>query len=1058
LEVFEGDRRLALGGAKHRALLAILLLNPNRVVSTDRLIELLWGDEPPETVNNTLQVGVSQLRKVLEPGHIRGMPYQVLVSQEPGYLLRVAPEQLDLCRFERLREEARRAAAVGLPADAAAALRQALALWRGPPLADLAAEPYAIAEANRLHETRIRALEDRIEADLALARHGDLVGELEALVGEYPLRERLRAHLMLALYRSGRQGEASEVFHKTRAVLVEELAMEPGPELQKLLKAILNQDSSLDLVARSEAASPRKTDNLPLSLTSFVGRIPEVAEVKRLCFRSRLVTLTGAGGIGKTRLAIKVATELVSSFRDGACLVELAPLSDPARVPQTVATALGVREQPGVPITDSLVVYLERRQVLLLLDNCEHLVDGSAQLADGLLRKCPDLRVLATSREPLGIGGESTWRVPSLPVPDLEGPTPAERSIEYGAIALFADRAATALGSFDLTENNGPLVLQVCRRLDGIPLAIELAVGKLKALSLEQIAGRLDDRFHLLTGGSRTALPRQQTLEATIDWSYDLLPAAQQAVLRKLSVFAGGFNLEAAEAVCSEAPDHNFEVLTALTGLIDKSLLLTSSKNGEIRYQLLETIGHYASRKLDAAGELVETRRRHRDWFLSLAERAQPELRGSNQVKWFERLETEHDNLRAGFEWSLRQDQTESALRLASAMGFFWMFQGHIAEGREWLERAIGAAPAALSSLTATATAWAAQLAGDQYDYQKAVSWAAQSLEVFRGLEDHWGIGFCSLILGNQSLNQDELEAASRLFEESHAHFRLSGSRPDLAKSLDRLGCVKWMKGDYDEAARLLSESRDLSSSIGNHWYAATAMVNLSRVALSQGSLSLASKLLGESLPMLNELNDVYHACMALHMQAIVARREKDYPRALLLLEQSAAPLRELGDPVFLNYCLGERGVVRWLQGSLDEALMLLRESATVSLQLRDKSGCAMWVEALGGVCLEMGEPMWAAKLFGAAEAMREQIGTPLAPHEQADHNSRVARLPSRRGRADVQNAWNFGRAEPLERLLSSLSEWIDGRDALRDGRSQGSKRPVGAGASRADQRDKVSK
>jgi tetratricopeptide (TPR) repeat protein len=391
-------------------------------------------------------------------------------------------------------------------------------------------------------------------------------------------------------------------------------------------------------------------------------------------------------------------------------------------------------------------------------------------------------------------------------------------------------------------------------------------------------------------------------------------------------------------------------------------------------------------------------------------------------------------------------------------MGFFWMFQGHIAEGREWLERAIGAAPAALSSLTATATAWAAQLAGDQYDYQKAVTWAAQSLEVFRGLEDHWGIGFCSLILGNQSLNQDELEAASRLFEESHAHFRLSGSRPDLAKSLDRLGCVKWMKGDYDEAARLLSESRDLSSSIGNHWYAATAMVNLSRVALSQGSLSLASKLLGESLPMLNELNDVYHACMALHMQAIVARREKDYPRALLLLEQSAAPLRELGDPVFLNYCLGERGVVRWLQGSLDEALMLLRESATVSLQLRDKSGCAMWVEALGGVCLEMGEPMWAAKLFGAAEAMREQIGRPLAPHEQADHNSRVARLPSRRGRADVQNAWNFGRAEPLECLMSSLSELIDGRDALRDSRSQGSKRPVGAGTSGADQRDKVNR
>jgi predicted ATPase/DNA-binding SARP family transcriptional activator len=1030
LEVWDANRPVPLGGAKQRALLAILLLEANRVVSTDRLIELLWGDEPPETVINTLQVCVSQLRKILEPAHEKGKPYQVVVSQPPGYLVRLTSGQLDGHRFQLLASEARERGIEANPEAAADRLRRALGLWRGPPLEEFSTERFAIGDIKRLNEMRIAALEDRIQADLSLGRHVELVEELESLVAEYPLRERLRAHLMLALYRSGRQAEASNVFHTTRALLVEQLGMEPGADLQHMLKAILHQDPTLDGTPRREAAPRSRITNLPVPLTSFVGRARELAEVKRLCGRSRLVTLTGAGGIGKTRLAVKAATELLSDFRDGVWLVELAPLSDSGLVPQTVAAVVGVREQAETPTTDSLVRYLQGRQLLLVLDNCEHLIGATAKLVEGLLQHCPDLDVLATSREPLGIDGEATWRVPSLAIPEHQPSKPAVAT-DFGAITLFVDRADTALGSFELTAERWPLVVQICQRLDGIPLAIELAVSKLRALSLEQIAGRLNDRFHFLTGGLRTALPRQQTLQATIDWSYDLLPPEQQAIFRRISVFAGGFDLEAAEAICSGARREGSEVLAELLGLIDKSLLLADHADGPARYHLLETVGEYAMTKLTAAGELSDAQRRHRDWFLSRAERAQTELRGPNQIAWFERLATDHDNLRAAFEWSMDRDDAESAMRLASALGFFWVFHGHVTEGREWLDRAIAKTSGVPPTVRATATAWAAHLAQVQYDFQRARTLAEESFEVFRQLGDHWGMGFCSLIIGDQHLGQDELPPAAQWLEESQVHFRLSGSMPDIAKSLEALGVVEWAKGEFENAARLLGQSRDLSRSIGNTWNAATAMVNLSGVALAQGDFELAGRLIDESLPLLHEVNDVYHASMALHHQAIVARCQKDYPRALLLLEQSAAPLREQGEPLFLNYCLGQRGIVLWRQGNLDAARSMLRESATVSLQMRDQSGVARWLEALAGVYSDAGELVWAATLCGAAEALRESIGAPLEPYERVDYDRSLDAIRSRLENTSFEKARAIGNTMPIEDLVPSLPERLSAHGAL---------------------------
>jgi predicted ATPase/DNA-binding SARP family transcriptional activator/tetratricopeptide (TPR) repeat protein len=1028
LEVWEGDRRLALGGPKHRALLAILLLDANRVVSTDRLIELLWGEEPPETVSNTLQVCVSQLRKILEPGHVRGTPYQVLLSQEPGYLIHVGPEQLDLRGFDKLREEASQASGDGRPDTAAALLREAIAVWRGPPLADLATEPYVIGEAKRLKEMLLRAVEDRIEADLALGRHGELVGELEAIVDEHPLRERFRAQLMLALYRSGRQAEASELFHKTRAVLVEELGMEPGTELQKLLKAILNQDPSLELARPIEATVPPKTNNLPLALTSFVGRISEMMEVKHLMSRSRLLTLTGAGGIGKTRLALSVAAEVLEGFGDGVWLVELAPLSDPAQVPETAAAALGVRAQAGVSITESLIAYLGTRRILLLLDNCEHLVEASAKLVNALLRSCPELRILVTSREALSIDGERTWRVPSLGVPDPQLPPSLGQSGDYGAVALFVDRAATTLGSFELTTDNAALVLHLCQRLDGIPLAIELAAGKLKVLTLEQITGRLDDRFRLLTGGSRTALPRQKTLEATLDWSYALLPATEQAMLRRLSVFAGGFTLAAAESVCSGSGTEIGDVLETLARLVDKSLLSTVHKNRELRYYLLETVRQYAYSKLVGEGESYEAQRRHRDWFLTLAEQAESQLRGPNQVLWLARLRTERDNLRAAFEWSLATAQTEVATRIACGMGYFWEFEGHVTEGRQWFARLPLETPTDASSLWAQASAWAADLACRQYDYEAGIRLAEQSLVAARALQDDNTIARSLLALGNQYYGCDNLAKATDLYREALDHSRAAANNPEMAMSLLNLAYVAWATGNYPEATSLGTESLELNREIGDRWHVGLGHGLLGAVALAEGRFSDARRLIEDSLLPLEAVNDEYHLCLAAYRLGIVARCERDFVQAEHLLEKAIGPLKKLGERLLVNHCLCELGIVYSLQGRLEEASATVKQSALDVLELGDRWAQAKCLEALAAVLLKTGEGRQAALFFGAAEAIREEIGVPLESYEQTDHDLQVKALHAGRDWELNRKEWNLGRTMPNRDLISAVPGSADSK------------------------------
>jgi predicted ATPase/DNA-binding SARP family transcriptional activator len=992
-------------------------------VATDRLIELLWGDEPSETVNNTLQVSVSQLRKVLEPDHVRGTPHRVLVSQEPGYLLRMLPAELDLGRFEQLREEAKRARFDSRLDLAGTSLREALALWRGPPLADLAVEPFAIAEVSRLKELVLQTIEDRIEVDLALGRHADVIGELEGLVAEHPLRERLRGQLMLALYRGGRQAEASDQFHKTRAALVEGLGMEPGLELQKLFKAILNQSPSLDVAPTVAPRREHRANNLPLQLTSFVGRMQEMAEIRRLLAQSRLVTVTGAGGVGKTRLAIQIANQLDDTYRDGVWMVELAPVVALGALPQAVMAVLGIREQAGRPMINTLTDYLQDREMLLVLDNCEHVIEASAQLVAGLLQRCPDLHVLATSREALGMGGELAWRVRSLSVPDA-GPLPAAESLnEYEAIALFVDRATIAVGSFALTNENAGPVAEVCQTLDGIPLAIELAAAKLKVLSLAQIAERLSDRFRLLTGGSRTAMPRQQTLRAAIDWSYDLLPEPQQATLRRLSVFAGGISLEAAEAVCAaEGEIEASDVIDLLADLVAKSLVLVDNERSVARYRLIETVRQYSREKLFEAREAERVRDRHRKNFQLLAEQGEPELRGKNQAAWLERFDLEHDNLRAALAWSIEQEDTDSSLRLAGAMGYFWRQRGHRTEGLSWLQRALSRS-AGSSRPRARALLWAAGITIDTGDYAQGAILGSQSLAISTEAGDQWGEGYANQILGAVEIRTDQFDRALALFDKSLEAFRRAGDRWGVAFALYSKGFTSWGRGDYEKAREHLQEGLDLFRQVGDGHRIAASQQVLGFVQLCLGNYQGASDLINESLDPLRRMDKEGYA-WSLNYLGIIARCSKDYGLATQLLEDSLSLFRDLNQKQYASYSLCELGIVATREGNLTRADTLLKDGVKLSYAANDRSATAKLLEAIAAMLVERGQFDRAARLLGSAAALRKAIEAPIEPFELTDHERLVGAIRDELGQARFGAAWTEGEAMPLEEVISlALSE-----------------------------------
>lgn len=624
------------------------------------------------------------------------------------------------------------------------------------------------------------------------------------------------------------------------------------------------------------AGAPLGPNNLPAPLTSFVGRERAIAEVCGLLGGTRLLTLTGAGGCGKSRLALEVARARLAGFPNGVWSVEFAALSDAGLVPHAVAAALGVTEHADRAVTDTLAGALRDTTLLLVLDNCEHLLSACAGLAGALLRECPAMRILATSREPLGVAGETIWRVPSLTVADPVHPPPHDRLAQFEAVRLFAERAAAARPGFQVTADNARAVAQVCYRLDGIPLAIELAAARVRALSVEQIAARLDDRFHLLSGGSRTALARHRTLRAAMDWSYDLLTERERTLLARLSVFAGGWTLEAAETVCADDGIDAPEIVDLLTSLVDKSIVLAEIRDGEARYELLETVRQYGEEHLNDAGTAASIRRRHRDWYLALAEQGSAELDGPQQKAWLDRMDREYANLRGALDWSRgTAAEVEPGLRLAVHLQRFWEMRAYYAEARAWLESMIAAGRTAEPGLRARALNTAGILAYRQGDYRRTAALCSSALSLAEQYDDAHAAAQALHSLAHVRQSNGEYDQATDMMARSVHLYEQVNYRRGQANSVDCLGEIARSKGDYERTEMLTQRAMKLYEEVGEARGRSHLLHNLAYIRLHQGRIAEARELFRESLVCARDLKSPRDVIMAI---AGLAAASKDAP------------------------------------------------------------------------------------------------------------------------------------------------------------------------------------
>jgi non-specific serine/threonine protein kinase len=644
-------------------------------------------------------------------------------------------------------------------------------------------------------------------------------------------------------------------------------------------------------------ASQTTRTNLPVQLTSFIGREREQGEVRALLQgATRLLTLTGAGGAGKTRLAQAVAGAVLSEYPDGVWLVELAPVADPVHVPKAAARTLEVAEQPGRPVRDSLVDALRPKHLLLVLDNCEHLVQACAELVEALLRACPDLRVLATSRQSLHVAGETTWRVPPMAVPPGARVPSDELLAHFDATRLFVERAMGGLPSFALSDQNRPAIVRICSRLDGIPLAIELAAARVAVLGLDQIDERLGDRFRLLTAGSRTALPHQQTLRATLDWSFGLLSKRERIVFRRLAVFAGGWILEAAEDICAGEGIGGEAVLDLLAGLVDKSLVVADAAGEARRYRLLETMREYGWEKLRATGEEAAVRDRHRDWLLALAEEADGQLRGAQQAAWLTRLESEHDNFRAALAWCTGEHRdVEAGLRLAGALAWFWRLHGHIGEGRRWLTLALAPPGGAASSARCRALNGAGLLAEPQGDDAAATALLEESLRLGRELGDSSAMAWALHGLGRVAEAMRDFSRANAVLEESLVHFRACDDLAGCAYSLLRLANVARERADYARAAALYAETLTAAREGGDTWLLGWTIALTANLAFLQGAAQRAAGLFREGLVLLHAIRATWGIAECLSGLAGVAGVQGQSEQAARLCGAEQALRARLG-------------------------------------------------------------------------------------------------------------------------------------------------------------------
>jgi predicted ATPase/DNA-binding SARP family transcriptional activator len=1064
-----------VSGSRLRALLMLLALRAGQVVPASFLIDELWGERLPADAPNALQALVSRLRRAV------GEPAAVL-SSAPGYQLRLSPGDIDVFRFEQLATRGR--AALGDdPSQAADTLAQALELWRGEPLSEVAETESGRAAIARLTELRFAIIEDRVDAVLRLgAPSPRLVAELEGLLAASPMRETLAGQLMRVLAAAGRRGAALQVFERTRAQLADELGADPSPWLASVHASLLREDGrrpdSPLPGSPAPAPGPVPPANLPTALTSFIGRESEVCEVGALLRRHRLVTLTGPGGVGKTRLATEAARAALpgAAFPGGVWLAELAPVTDPGDIAPTVLNVLGLREQallvtrsgsgardhPGSgpeDVLDRLVSALTGKRALLVLDNCEHVIATAASVCDRILTRCPGMRILATSREPLNITGEALWRVGPLPVPTAE--------------RLFLDRASAVSPGSQLALRDSAAVARICRSLDGMPLAIELAAARTRAMTPAQIADRLGQRFRLLTGGSRTALPRHQTLRAVVDWSWDLLDDAERALLRRLAFFTGGATLEAAEQACAFPPVAPQDVLDMLAALADKSLVTIRHTEDGPRYGMLETIREYSRDRLSDAGEAPALRRGHAEYFLGFAERAQPYLFGPRQLEWLRAMSAESGNVQMAIRQAAAAGDANTAIGLVGAFGWYWWLRSQKQEGGDLAALALRGAPTAaqavgdpvtLGRLTA-AYAFGGMLVMDApRTMGRGVTWlreaesmagrlppAASSTFPYAALalagalremtesggrmppvaldsavsHPHpWVSGLARVMRAQITLNRGRLIGqAEEDFRAAVATFQELGERWGLAMSVGGLAMIEEWHGEWAAATDHYRQAIELAGELGTtedetqfRLYLARALWALGGTDREQSRAEMA-----RALRDANQLGWPEVTSFAAYMAGTLARLDGDLAAARQQLEAAA----EIAESAALHYVPGKigamtltaRGYLAAAEGDLDGARCWHERALATVLPTEDSPVIAGALTGLADAALRAGDPARAATLLGAAEGVR---GAP--DHSDIDGERVNAAARAALGPTAYKSAFERGRGATLATLEELLT------------------------------------
>jgi predicted ATPase/DNA-binding SARP family transcriptional activator len=1020
----DAGQPVQIPGTRLRTLLARLALDQGRLVTTPSLVDAIWGERPPAGAANALHSLVSRLRRALPPGDGGAVE-----SLPAGYRLTAAGEATDVAEFERLAAEGRACRDAGDAGVAAARFASALALWRGDPLADLADAPFASPVIARITELWLRTVEDHAELALAAGRAGELVAGLRELTLAHPLDERLAGLCMRALAAAGRPAEALAAFEDLRQSLAETLGTDPSPALRDLHIAILRgQPGEPPGAATARPGEPvhdrgryradllasyqdhGKGGLLPTAATSFVGRERDLAQVRDLITEARLVTLVGPGGVGKTRLAAEVAAGWRAP--DGAWLAELAAITDPAEVPAAICAALGLR-----PAAAELTAQLAGRQLLIVLDNCEHLIDACAQVAHEILGTCPGVQILATSREPITTAGERVYPVAPLPVPP-----PAVGlgdAVDVPAVRLFADRAAAAVFGFRLTAENLPAVAEICRRLDGLPLAIELACARLRTLPAEELAARLGDRFRLLTGGSRAALPRHQTLLAVVGWSWDLLTGAERTLARRLAVFAGGATPETAEAVCADESLPAADVVGLLAALADKSFMeLRREPGAPARYRMLDTIRAFAEAALGEAGESGRFRRAHAAYFLARAEAADSELRGARQLAQLAWLRGEQDNLRAALRYAIGSADAGTAVRLVAALGWYWTMAGNHAEAAGWLREAL-ALPGTGDAGRVARGALAAAYAHDAMhhfavqDFGRGQGSAARAAELagagahpavtlvlalyqqapgsaeFSGLAGHrdpWLAASGLLYQGFAAEVHGDARAAATHFAAARDAFAAVGDGWGVTGAVRHLGSGLGLGGDHAAAIAAMDQAVAFAEAVGATDDAGWMRAERGMVRLRAGDLAGARADLDGAAAAGHAIRSAMVLAFADSGLAEVSRLTGDPDRARVLLTAARRRLDEAAGVPSRVRLLPLTGLARLAVscGRLAEAREVLAEAFRLALAaepplIQDRPSIAAATEALADLALADGRPADAARLLGYAAAVRgaPDLGNP---------------------------------------------------------------------------------